>query len=80
MRTVYKLIDVVELRAYKVARVIRVRRADLEEFLEAHTIEPGSLSNLYPPPSANGEDEDGPIALIDQSTGLSQPLGSLRGR
>jgi len=48
LRTLYSFIDRGELSAYKLGRVIRVRRVDLEAFLEHHRVEPGSLGHLYP--------------------------------
>ena len=48
-RLVYKLIDQGQLPAYKLGRVIRVRRVDAEAYLEANRVRPGSLSHLYPP-------------------------------
>ncbi len=48
LRTLYKLIDDGEIRAYKVGRVIRLRKADVDAFLEAHVVEPGTLAHLYP--------------------------------
>lgn len=47
-RTVYALIDRGELVAYKVGRVVRIRQSDLDTFLEANRVEPGSLAHLYP--------------------------------
>ncbi len=55
MRTVYKFLDQGLIPAYKLGRVIRMKRADVDAFLEAHRIEPGSLRHLYPP----GVDEEG---------------------
>ncbi|MDQ3576197.1 MAG: helix-turn-helix domain-containing protein [Actinomycetota bacterium] len=54
-RTVYKLIDRGALPAYQIGRVIRIKRQDLDAFLEASRIEPGSLAHLYP-----AEDADDP--------------------
>ena len=48
-RTLYKLINDGEIRAYKVGWVIRLRRDDVDDFLDLHVIEPGSLSHLIPP-------------------------------
>jgi len=45
-RSVYKLADTGELRGYKLGRVIRFRRADLDAYLEAHVIQPGDLTHL----------------------------------
>ena len=49
MRTVYKLVDQGLIPAYKLGRVIRIKKEDAEDFLEDHRIEPGTLSHLYPP-------------------------------
>lgn len=43
-RTVYTFIDKGELTAFRMGRVIRVRERDLEAFIEARRIEPGTLS------------------------------------
>jgi excisionase family DNA binding protein len=42
-RTVYGFIDRGELTAYRMGRVIRVRVADLDAFIAACRIEPGTL-------------------------------------
>jgi len=47
-RTVYRFIDEGDLPAYKFGRVIRVKVADLENFVEGCRVEPGSISHLYP--------------------------------
>lgn len=47
-RTLYRLIDGGDLRAYRVGRVIRLRREDVEAYVAAAQIEPGSLRHLYP--------------------------------
>ena len=57
LRTLYRLIDEGQIAAYKMGRVIRMRVADLDKFLEQNRIEPGSLRHLYPP--ATGGDEGG---------------------
>ena len=41
-------IDEGDLVAYKFGRVIRLQQPDLERFIEASRIEPGSLEHLYP--------------------------------
>lgn len=56
MRLLYKLLDAGELPAYKFGRVIRIKRADVEAFLERAKVKPGELAHLYPP----GEDGDPP--------------------
>ena len=47
VRTLYKLIDEGELRAYRPGRVIRLRRRDLDAFLERVQLKPGQLGHLY---------------------------------
>lgn len=53
-RTIYKLIDRGAFPAYQIGRVIRIRRQDLDGFLEVSRIEPGSLAHLYPPNYEDG--------------------------
>lgn len=48
-RTLYRFINDGAIPAYKLGRVIRIRRTDLDAFLEAHRIAPGSLDHLVPP-------------------------------
>jgi excisionase family DNA binding protein len=47
-RTLYRMIDRGQLPAYKVGRVIRLRWADIETFIESCRIRPGELYHLYP--------------------------------
>jgi excisionase family DNA binding protein len=47
-RTLYRMIDEGQVPAYKMGRVIRVRRADVDAFLESTRVQPGSLRHLYP--------------------------------
>jgi excisionase family DNA binding protein len=47
-RTVYKLIDIDQLRAYRFGRVIRIRGRDLDTYIDSARIQPGSLRPLYP--------------------------------
>lgn len=47
-RTVYRLIDHGDLPAYRIGRLIRVRRQDLDGFLAENRVAPGSMSHLYP--------------------------------
>lgn len=47
-RTLYRLIDGGELPAFKFGRVIRLKQADVEAFVEGARIEPGTLEHLYP--------------------------------
>lgn len=50
VRTLYRAIDEGKLTAYRMGRVIRVQRPDLEAFLESSRIQPGELVHLYPEP------------------------------
>ena len=45
-RTLYKFIDEGKLDAYKFGRVIRLKQADVDRFIESCRIEPGSLEHL----------------------------------
>ncbi len=47
-RTLYRFIDLGELPAYRLGRVIRLKAEDVDAFIEASRIEPGSLEHLYP--------------------------------
>ncbi len=50
LRTLYRFIDEGQLAAYKFGRVIRIKEDDVEAFIEAARIAPGSLEHLYPEP------------------------------
>ena len=47
IRTVYGILDTGDLPSYKFGRVIRVRRADVETYLERVKVRPGELAHLY---------------------------------
>ena len=47
-RTLYRFINDGAVAAYKMGRVIRLQRADLDAFIEANRIAPGSLEHLTP--------------------------------
>ncbi len=47
MRTIYRIIDAGELPAYKLGRVIRIKRADVEAYLERVKVQPGELAHLH---------------------------------
>lgn len=47
-RTLYRFIDLGELPAYRLGRVIRLKADDVDAFIEVSRIEPGSLEHLYP--------------------------------
>lgn len=57
-RTLYRFIDKGQLPAYKFGRVIRVKVADIDAFIEQNRIQPGELSHLVAPDQSddsNGE-------------------------
>ena len=47
-RTLYRFIDQGDVPAYRFGRVIRIKATDVETFIEASRIEPGTLEHLYP--------------------------------
>lgn len=56
-RTLYRFINQGDLAAYRFGRVIRVKRVDVDAFIEASRIEPGTLDHLSPD-SSSPADED----------------------
>jgi excisionase family DNA binding protein len=48
-RTLYRFVDEGSLPAYKMGRVFRLKEADVDAFIEASQVEPGTLKHLYPP-------------------------------
>lgn len=58
-RTLYKFIDSGQLPAYHFGRVIRLKLADLDTFIDASRVEPGSLSHLYPDARTDTSDSEG---------------------
>jgi len=56
-RTLYRFIDQGELPAYRFGRVIRVKQADVDAFIDGARIQPGSLEHLYPDSGARTEEE-----------------------
>ncbi|CAN5667430.1 hypothetical protein BH20ACT2_BH20ACT2_23990 [soil metagenome] len=53
-RTLYRFIDEGQLPAYRFGRVIRLKEAEVDIFIDACRIEPGSLEHLYPEPIVEG--------------------------
>lgn len=49
-RTLYRMIDQGELPAYRIGRVLRLKAADIDRFIEACRVEPGTLAHLHPSP------------------------------
>jgi excisionase family DNA binding protein len=48
LRSLYRFIDEGDLVAYKFGRVIRIQQTDIDRFIAASRITPGSLEHLYP--------------------------------
>ncbi len=47
-RTLYRFIDEGQLPAYRFGRVIRLKEDEVDAFIDACRIEPGTLEHLYP--------------------------------
>ena len=47
-RTLYRFIDEGQIPAYRIGRVIRLQRLDVESFIEQSRVQPGTLKHLYP--------------------------------
>lgn len=47
-RTLYRFIDEGQLPAYRFGRVIRLKEAEVDGFIDSCRIEPGTLEHLYP--------------------------------
>ncbi len=73
LRTVYAIIDEGQLPAFKIRRVIRVRREDVDQYLERCRIKPGELRHLYPATSEGRRPV--PRALSDQARRAAPPVG-----
>jgi excisionase family DNA binding protein len=58
-RTLYRFIDEGQLPAYRFGRVIRLKEAEVDSFIEACRIEPGSLEHLYPDTASIVRSDDG---------------------
>jgi excisionase family DNA binding protein len=61
VRTLYRLIDEGELPAYKFGRVIRLQEQEVDAFIEASRIRPGSLEHLYPDSRRDVTEADGSV-------------------
>ncbi len=55
-RTLYRFINQGDLAGGRFGRVIRVKRVDVEAFIEASRIEPGTLDHLSPDSTPSGAD------------------------
>lgn len=58
-RTLYRLIDEGRIPAYKFGRVIRLQEREVDAFIEAARIQPGTLEHLYPEPKSDTSTTDG---------------------
>lgn len=47
-RTLYRFIDEGLIAGYRFGRVIRLRQTDVDAFIDASRIQPGTLEHLYP--------------------------------
>ena len=47
-RTLYRFVDMGELTAYRLGRVIRLQQTDVDAYIETCKVEPGTLEHLYP--------------------------------
>lgn len=56
-RTLYRFMDQGRLPSYRFGRVFRLKVRDIDAFIEACRVEPGTLSHLYPEPTS-GDDAD----------------------
>lgn len=56
-RTLYRFINNGMIDAYRFGRVIRVKKADIDAFIEKSRIQPGEIATL----ASEGEDEDAEI-------------------
>jgi excisionase family DNA binding protein len=52
LRSLYRFIDEGDVAAYKFGRVIRLKSADVDRFIESRRITPGDLRHLRPQPRA----------------------------
>lgn len=59
VRTLYRAIDEGRLTAYRMGRVIRIQKPDLDAYLEGSRIRPGELVHLYPESPDSGQSNDG---------------------
>lgn len=55
-RTLYRFIDEGQLPAFKFGRVIRLKRTDVDAYIESCRVEPGSMRHLYPDTSSSSSD------------------------
>lgn len=56
LRTLYKFVDEGLVPAYKFGRVYRLREHEVDAFIEASRIAPGTLEHLYPEAKSAADD------------------------
>ncbi|MCB0961512.1 MAG: helix-turn-helix domain-containing protein [Acidimicrobiales bacterium] len=54
-RTLYRFIDEGQIPGYRFGRVIRLQQQDVEAFIDASRITPGTLEHLYPEVVGSGD-------------------------
>jgi len=59
VRTLYRLVNEGQIPAYRFGRVYRLKEDDVDSFIEASRIEPGTLDHLYPEPRKVTSDTEG---------------------
>jgi excisionase family DNA binding protein len=69
LRSLYRFIDEGDLIAYKFGRVIRLQQSDVDRFIEASRIEPGSLEHLYPEVKGTNGRMPLPAKVLPATTG-----------
>ena len=61
-RTIYRIVDIGQLPAYRFGRVFRFKASDVDAFIEESRVEPGTLKHLYPDPvparASDADEED----------------------
>ena len=56
-RTLYRFLDEGQIAGYRFGRVIRLKSTDVDAFIGASKITPGSLKHLYPPAGPGDTDD-----------------------
>ena len=59
LRSLYRFIDEGQVPAYKFGRVIRLKEDDVDRFIDACRVAPGSLEHLYPEVKGPGPTDGG---------------------
>ncbi len=64
LRTAYCIIGAGDLTAYKFRRVLRIKRSDLEDYMERSRVKPGDLAHLYPQGATEPDEDQVPFAGV----------------